>query len=93
MIKWLGLGVQKVDTEVKKPDVGVLKPDAGVLKTDAGVQRISADEFDEAVKAVMGDLVNDDDLKGEMKLIVPLMGSVFASKMRTILFEDNKGEN
>lgn len=85
MFKWFGMEVEKVDVGAKQPDVGV-------LKTDSGVQRISADEFDEAVKTVMEQLVCDEDFKGEMKLIVPMMGITFASKMRNILFEDKKGD-
>ena len=56
-------------------------------------KRISMEQFDEAVKKGLEELTADEELKGEMRVIVPLMGMMFASKMKRILFNDNKEEN
>lgn len=55
-------------------------------------KRITKKEFDEAVAQVMADMAADDDFEGMAKLMVPLTGAMFASKMSAILFKDNKEE-
>ena len=56
-------------------------------------KRISELQFYEAVHKAIKELVDDEVLSSELKLIVPLMGVMFASKMEHILFDDNEGEN
>ena len=55
-------------------------------------KRITKEEFDNAVKQVMEELVKDEELEGMAKLMIPMTGAMFASKMKTILFKDNKEE-
>ena len=55
-------------------------------------KRISELQLYEAVHKAIKELVDDEVLSSELKLIVPLMGGMFASKMRRILFDDNKGD-
>ena len=55
-------------------------------------KRITREEFDNAVIEVIVDMVNEEVLEGTAKLIVPMTGSMFASKMRRILFGENQEE-
>ena len=49
-------------------------------------KKITVEEFDGAVKQVMSNMIDDDKLQGMSKLIVPLVGTIFAKDMRKILF-------
>ena len=51
---------------------------------------ITKKEFDKAVYHVQREMVHDDDLNGTARLMVPLIGSIFASKMCDILFGEEK---
>ena len=55
-------------------------------------KRFSLKEFNEAVKAVLEELLEDNNLPDEIRLVIPLIGPMFALKMLTILFEDNEGD-
>lgn len=50
-------------------------------------KKITCEEFNQAVKAVIAEWVNDPDLEGIEKLLIPMTGAAFASKVRKILFE------
>lgn len=50
-------------------------------------KKITCEEFNQAVKAVIAEWVNDPDLEGIEKLLIPMTGASFASKVRKILFE------
>lgn len=54
-------------------------------------QTITEEEFKKAYDLVLDEMMNDEKLKGINKLFVPLLGSIFADKMKVILF-DNKEE-
>ena len=54
---------------------------------------ISKAEFNEAMKKVMDDMMNDPDLDGMAKLLVPMTGVSFATKMEKILFPEEKKED
>lgn len=49
-------------------------------------KKISKVEFDEAVKQAIHEQVNDPDIEGMGKLLIPMMGMLFASKVKEILF-------
>jgi hypothetical protein len=49
-------------------------------------KKISKVEFDEAVKQAIREQVNDPDIEGMGKLLIPMMGMLFASKVKEILF-------
>lgn len=49
-------------------------------------KKITREEFNQAVKAVIAEWVNDPDLEGIDKLLIPMTGAAFASKVREILF-------
>lgn len=49
-------------------------------------RRISKAEFKEAQEKVMKDMMNDPDLDGMAKLLIPMTGVTFATKMAAILF-------
>lgn len=51
---------------------------------------INKAEFDAAKEKVMGDMMNDPDLDGMAKLLIPITGVTFAEKMKKILFPENK---
>jgi hypothetical protein len=53
-------------------------------------KRISKEEFDEAVKTVMEEMVKDPDIDGMAKIMLPLSGTLFASKMSNILFKESE---
>lgn len=53
---------------------------------------ITKKQFEDAYNQVAEEMMNDDKLQGMNKLIVPLLGSRLADKMKKILF-DNKEEN
>lgn len=55
-------------------------------------KRITEEQFDKAVKDAMEAFMNDEELKGMAKLMVPLTGTLFAGKMREFLFGENKEE-
>lgn len=50
-------------------------------------KRITKDEFDKAVIETMEHFSNEDKLEGPAKLAVTLSGTMFASKMKQILFD------
>lgn len=53
----------------------------------------TAEEFDAAVKQVIYDQVNNPELDGMGKLLIPLTGVIFAKDVKKILFvetEENK---
>ncbi len=47
-------------------------------------------EFDAAMKKVAEDMTNDPKIEGMVKMLLPLTGMTFASKMADILFAENK---
>ena len=49
-------------------------------------KKITREEFNQAVEAVIAEWVNDPDLEGIEKLLIPMTGAAFASKVRKILF-------
>ena len=54
-------------------------------------RRISELEFDGAMQQVTKEMVEDPKLEGIAKLMIPLTGSMFADKMKKILFpKENK---
>lgn len=53
---------------------------------------ITREQFNEAYMQVIDEMMNDPQLTGMKKLIVPLTGSVFAYKMEVILFGEEKEE-
>ena len=55
-------------------------------------KRISLKKFMGAVEVILEELMEDNNLPGEIRLVVPLIVPTVASKMITILFEDNKGD-
>ena len=55
-----------------------------------GEKMITKKEFDKAVYQVQREMVHDDDLNCTARLMVPLIGSIFASKMCDILFDEEK---
>lgn len=55
-------------------------------------KEITTAEFDDVVQAVTKETMSDPNLEGMSKLIVPLVGTIFASKMRKILFDENKND-
>ena len=55
-------------------------------------KRITEEQFDKAVKDAMEAFMNEKDLEGTAKLMVPLTGAMFANKMREFLFGENKEE-
>ncbi len=56
-------------------------------------KRISKEQFEDAVKKTIDAMFDDERLEGESKLMTALAGTVFASKMKEILFDENKVEN
>ena len=54
---------------------------------------ITKEQFDEAVKGAIEAMFNDKRLEGESRFMTALAGTVFAAKVREILFEENKVEN
>jgi lipoate-protein ligase A len=55
-------------------------------------KRITEEQFDKAVIDAMEAFTDDERLGGTAKLMVPLTGAMFASKMREFLFGENKEE-
>lgn len=54
-------------------------------------RRIDKAEFDAAKETILKEMMNDPDLDGMAKLLVPMTGVTFATKMEKILFpEENK---
>lgn len=54
---------------------------------------VTVEEFDAAVKQVIHDQVNNPELDGMGKLLIPLTGVIFAKDVKKILFgetEENK---
>ena len=53
-------------------------------------KKITREEFDQAVKATVGEIVKYPELEGIEKLLIPMKGAAFASKVRKILFGKEK---
>ena len=49
-------------------------------------KKISKVEFDEAVKQAIHEQVKDPNIGGMCNLLIPMMGMLFASKVKEILF-------
>ena len=49
-------------------------------------KKITREEFDQAVKATIKEMVEDPELEGIEKLLIPMTGSYFALKVRKKLF-------
>lgn len=49
-------------------------------------KKISKVEFDEAVKQAIHEQVNDPGIEGMGKLLIPMTGVLFATKVKEILF-------
>lgn len=49
-------------------------------------KKISKVEFDKAVKQVIHEQVNDPNIEGMGKLLIPMMGMLFVTKVKEILF-------
>lgn len=56
-------------------------------------KRISKEQFEDAVKKAIDAMFEETRLEGESKIMTALAGTVFAAKMKEILFDENKGEN
>ena len=53
-------------------------------------KRISREEFDIAVKKVIEEMMKDEELEGMAKLMIPLIVSMFSSKVISILFKESE---
>lgn len=49
-------------------------------------KKISKVEFDKAVKQAIHEQVNDPNIEGMGKLLIPMMGMLLATKVKEILF-------
>lgn len=59
-------------------------------------KKITKAEYDKAVMEVMKCEINDPKLEGLGKLLIPMVGMIFAKKIATVLFgtdDENKEEN
>lgn len=56
-------------------------------------RKISIEEFDKAVETAVRELLDDPKLEGTTRFMIPLTGTMFASKMRRILFKKGDGTN
>ena len=56
-------------------------------------KRITRAEYDEAVKKVMDDEMKDPKLKGEGKILIPMLGLIFAHKIGSRLFDETEDKN
>lgn len=54
-------------------------------------KRITSEEFKAAVSAASDYIVNDPEVEGMAKFMVPLTGMMFAAKMEEILFGKEEG--
>lgn len=50
---------------------------------------ITRDDFQRVIKEVMSEMVEDDNLEGMARVLIPLTGAVFAQKMEVKLFDNN----
>lgn len=57
---------------------------------DMSEKKITAEKFDDAVKQAMEEMVDDPEIEGVAKLIIPLTGMIFAQHVRKILFGEEK---
>lgn len=55
-------------------------------------KRITREEFDDAIKKTMESMMEDENIEGMAKMMIPLTGMIFAKKMEDILFGENKEE-
>ena len=53
-------------------------------------RKVTMVEFDEVVKGALKKLIDDKEIDGMAKVMMPLMGTMFASKMRFTLFGEDK---
>lgn len=53
---------------------------------------ISEADYEVAKDAVIQEMLGDERLKGGAKFLIPLIGSVFAEKMKAQLFNDKEGK-
>ena len=58
-----------------------------------GEVMINEAEFDAAREKVMEELMNDPKIDGMAKLLVPMTGVMFATKMKEILFPEKNKED
>ena len=49
---------------------------------------ITRDDFKRAIEEVSCDMLRDDKLRGELKLLIPLIGMTFATKIEGKLFDE-----
>lgn len=49
-------------------------------------KKITREEFDQAVKATISEMVKDPELEGIGKLLIPMTGAAFASEVKEKLF-------
>ena len=49
-------------------------------------KKITREDFDQAVKATISAMVKDPELEGINKLLIPMTGAAFASKVKKKLF-------
>lgn len=49
-------------------------------------KKITREDFDQAVKATISEMVEDPGLEGMGKLLIPMTGAMFASKVKEKLF-------
>ena len=54
-------------------------------------KRICREEFEQAVRAAAEKLIADPKVEGMSKMMIPLMGTVFARTMEEILFGKKEG--
>ena len=58
-------------------------------------KKITKAEYDEAIKKAIHEVINDPDVKGEMKFLIPMTGMIFTQKISSVLFgseDENKEE-
>ena len=51
---------------------------------------ITMEEFDKAVVTAMGNHFEDDGYEGMARIMIPLIGTAFAGKMKSVLFGEDK---
>lgn len=52
-------------------------------------KKITKEQYDKAVKAVMEREIMDDHLDGMGKFLIPMVGMIFAGKIADVLFGEN----
>lgn len=57
---------------------------------DMSEKKITAEKFDDAVKQAMEEIVDDPEIEGVAKLLIPLVGIAFTRYVRKILFGEEK---